>query len=164
MPYKILLSLLVASLPALAHAQIYSSVSASSDSGGNTVGSGGKIITGDSSASVQVTTNTSSSNTSDVQIRTSVNGTMHEETASTKGATSVKVMATPQKTTIHVTEGTPPVVVKHEVVAASSEASASTSAGEPWATTTLREAEAGFGARLVLSIQNFFTGLFGWFR
>jgi len=166
MLYKILLSLIIVSVPAMAHAQIYSNTSASSNSGGNVVGPGGTVTTGDSSASVQVTTNTSSSNTSTIEIKTNVNGVVHEESRTTTGATNVEVVATPAQTTIKIQEGTPPVTVKHEVVTAagsSSAASASnTATTTPYATTSPQEP--GLGAQIVLAVQSFLAGLLSWFK
>lgn len=169
MLYTILLSLVVGiSLPAMAHAQIYSHTTATADSGGNVAGPGGTVTTGNSSASVQVHTTTSSSGTSSVYIKTDVNGTVHEETVPTRGATDVSVEATPTKTTTDVKEGTPPTVVRHTVVpAASSSASDEGSSSAPAAaqpSTTAQEGGLGLGAQIVLAVQNFFAGIFSWFK
>lgn len=146
MLYSMFLSLLVVSLPAMAHAQIYSHTSASSNTGGNVVGPGGKVITGNESASVRVS-NTSAQGTSSssVYIKTEVNGTVHEETVATRGAMSVSVEATPAKTTIKVQEGTPPITVRSYVAGPVPEGP-------------------GLGARIILAIQSIFLGLLGWFR
>ncbi len=163
MLYKILLSLLVVSLPAMAHAHIESSTSASSNSGGNVVGQGGTVTTGDSSASVQVSnTKSSGSSSSSIYIKTEANGTVHEETIHSSDAhTDVSVETTHAGTKIQVREGTPPVVVKHQVVAASGTAATSTVGAEA---TTTPEVPAGLASQIVLAVQSFFAGLLSWFR
>lgn len=167
--YKLLISVLVlTSLPAMAHAQINSHTSASANSGGNMVGPGGNVVTGDESASVQVTTNTSSSGTSSVYIKTDVNGDVHEEAVEVRGATNVKVEAVPAKTTIQVQEGTPPTTVKSEVVSAAAHAPSDTSiSGVATAAVEASAAQAvvgpGFGTQIILAVRSFFAGLLSWF-
>ena len=94
MTYRIAALLIVSALlPAFAHAQIISNVSASSDSGGNAAGPGTTVRTGSSYSSVQVTT-VSWQGSSTVHIKTEVNGQKHEETyTKPSGSIGVSVVA-----------------------------------------------------------------------
>lgn len=61
-------------------ASIKSSVSAEADSGGNTVGSGGTVVTGNESASVETHTVVGGSEPATVHVEVEANGVRHEET------------------------------------------------------------------------------------
>ncbi len=163
MLYNILTTLAILSLPGMAYAHIESSTSAVSNTGGNTVGAGGTVTTGNAVSSVQVS-NTSSQGTSSssIYIRTEANGVVHEETVhSNDEHTDVLVETTPAGTEIEVRKGTPPTVVKHEVVSASSSASTSSAATEA---TTAPQEPTGFGAQILLAVQNIFLGILSWFK
>lgn len=193
MLYKILASIAVASLPVMAHAQIYSSTSAAADSGGNVAGPGGRIETGGASASVS-TSNSSASGTShsSVYIRANSDGAVREESyTSSSTDVSVSVQSTPEGTVVETREGAAPAVKK--IIPASPNpahitAQAKGAAGAhaeiaatpvvPTASSTVpvapsiapaslgvpREQDLGLGARIALSIQAFFAGLFSWLK
>ncbi len=92
---KILLPLaLLAAAPAT-HAAVYSTVEASSDSGGNSVGPGGTIVTGSESASTYSTTIERAGSAS-VRIRTDINGTVHEQVPGDANRVQVSVWAAPE--------------------------------------------------------------------
>jgi hypothetical protein len=162
MSHKILFSLLVISLPAMAHAQIYSRTTASSDSGGNAAGPGGKVETGSASASVTASS-ISGSSSSSIYIKT--NG--HEESYSSGSSdVGVSVQATPKETVIETREGS---AVKRTVIpSASAPLQASAEPAGPAAAVAeimpaaARAQSPGLGAAIVLSIRNFFAGLLGW--
>lgn len=190
MRHKLLASLVIAlSLPAMSHAQIYSNTSASSNSGGNTVGPGGSVRTGDSSASVS-TSNSSASgaSSSSIRIRTTVNGEAHEESfTSDSGDVSVSVQSTPEETVVETREGSAPAVKKvipapPKPQSSKADARADTEAGAKTETQATAQADAavaaapaasaaadseemghGLGAWIVRSVQSFFAGLFSWF-
>ena len=151
-------------IPGLAAADIKSSTSASSESGGNVLGPGGKVTTGGASASVS-TSNTSGSSSSSVYIKTDANGVVHEETYTTnKSTVDVSVQTMPQGSEIEVREGVPPTVVRHEVVVASSSTESASGTANASATTTPQEPGIGLGAQIVLVVQSIFMGLLSWFR
>ena len=191
MRHKLLATLLVAlSLPAMAHAQIYSNTSASSNSGGNAAGPGGSVRTGDSSASVSASNSSASgTSSSSIRIRTTVNGDSHEESfTSDSGDVSVSVQSTPEETVIETREGSAPAVkkvipaqpkpqsakadakddiganVKTEAQAdAAAAAPAAPVAAAASASSDSEEIKPGLGAWIVRSVQSFFAGLFSWF-
>ncbi|HEY4502082.1 MAG TPA: hypothetical protein VJJ20_03400 [Candidatus Paceibacterota bacterium] len=157
--------LTILSMPAMAHANINSNTSASSNTGGNVVGQGGTVTTGDAVSSVQVS-NTSAQGTSSssVYIKTEANGVVHEETyTSDKADTSVRVETTPKGSTIEVREGTPPTVVRQEFIYASTSSSTAADSGTSTEASAVASTE-GLGVRIILAVQNFFAGLLGWFR
>lgn len=94
--------------PAFAYAAIYSHTEAVSNSGGNTVGQGGTVTTGDASASVHVTT-TNGEGSSTVYIKTEANGEVHEETLTAEKKIDVSVVSTPAKTEVTVQRDSEPV-------------------------------------------------------
>ena len=167
MLYKTLLSLLVVSLPAAAHAQVYSSTSASSQSGGNYAGPGGVVHTGSASASVS-TSNVSGSSSSTFYIKTDAGGVVREEShTSSSTNVSVKVTATPEGTVVETQEGSAPVVRRTVPAQAAGATSSAAATSTQDATSSPAEAGGGvlgLGAQIVLSIQSFFAGLLGWFR
>jgi hypothetical protein len=190
MRHKLLAGLVIAlSLPAMAHAQIYSNTSASSNSGGNVVGPGGSIRTGDSSASVSASNSSASgTSSSSIRIRTTVNGEAHEESfTSGSGDVSVSVRSTPKETVIETREGTAPAVkkvipaqpkpqsakadakadtqasAKTEAQATAQADAAVAAAPAASAAAASEEAEPGLGAWIIRSVQSFFAGLFSWF-
>ncbi len=162
MLYKTLLSLVVISLPGMAHAQIYSHTTASSNSGGNTVGAGGTVTTGNAVSSVQVSnTGSQGTSSSSIYIRTEANGVVHEETIHSDNThADVSVETTPKGTQIEVREGTPPKVVRQEFISATT--SPSTTQSE--AATSTEAPAAGLGAQIVLTVQSFFAAVFNWFK
>lgn len=159
-------------VPGLAAAHIESNTSASSVTGGNIVGPGGVVTTGGASASVS-TTNISGKSSSSVYIKTDANGVVREEShTSSANDVSVTVQSTPQGTVVETREGSAPAVrrvVPTEPTQMHTEAQADVQAiatSEVAMATSVPQAEASvsLGARIVLSIQNFFAGLFGWLR
>ena len=89
------LLILIAFSPAFVFAQIVSTTEAETDTGGNTVESGGVVETGASGASVQ-TTNVvgSDGGTVNITVKTEENGVVREETVTKKvppGNTKVQV-------------------------------------------------------------------------
>ncbi len=170
MLYKTLLSLLVVSLPAAAHAQVYSSTSASSQSGGNYAGPGGVVHTGSASASVS-TSNVSGHSSSTFYIKTDAGGVVREESYSAGSAdVHVSVQATPKEVVVETREGAGPAVRRVVPVQADASATSSAAGGTPHlADATSSPAGAGgavlgLGAQIARSIQSFFAGLLGWFR
>jgi len=165
--HKLILTTMVAlTLPALASADISSHTSASSQTGGNMVGPGGKVETGSASASV-TTSNVKGSSTSSVYIKTNANGEVYEEThTSNSSSVDVSVQATPKATTIDVREGAKPTVQKVIPVSGSVSgevvATTSVATGEP-ATTTPKAEGLSVAATIVLAVQSFFAGIFSWF-
>lgn len=154
-PITIIAILLV---PALVSANtVQSSVSATSNSGGNVVGSGGSVTTGNSSASVNVSSSVSGSSSSSVYIQTNANGTVHEETyTSESGQIDVSVEATPEEAKVEVRDGTK--VIKQETVAAGEAVNASSSAS----TTVAVETEAE-PMGILQKIFALLGSLFNWF-
>jgi hypothetical protein len=174
MPYTLLILLAIASLPAMANAQIYSQSSASSNSGGNVAGPGGAIETGGASASV-TTSNAGGTSNSSVYIRTQANGVVHEESyTSSSSEIGVSVRSTPKGTVIETSEGGAPAVRRvipasaepaqgREDAQARAEATSSASPGAA-ASSTAAGAGIGLGAKIILSIEGFLSSLFRWFR
>jgi hypothetical protein len=175
MPYALLISLaLVAFIPAMARAEIYSHTSASSNTGGNTAGPGGVVRTGGASASVS-TTNAHGTSTSSVYIKTDANGTVHEESyESASGDVSVSVQSTPKETVIETKQGAAPAVKK--VIPAEADAvrdgdndkasaSAQAEFAEPPAPSEPAPGQEGTGiAALILnSLRSLVAGFFSWF-
>lgn len=155
-----ILALILAPALASAHGSVQSSVSATSNSGGNVVGPGGKVETGNSSASANVSSSVSGSSSSSVYIKTNANGTVHEETYSSQsGQIDVSVQATPKETKVEVREGGQ--VIKQETVPAAAEAAANASSS---ASTTVA-AEAGTAAPqgILQKIFALLGSLFSWF-
>lgn len=180
--YKLLASIAIASLPVMAHAQIYSYASASSNSGGNAAGPGGRVETGGASASVS-TSNIDGTSGSSVYIKTNANGAVHEESYTTpSGDVSVSVQSTPKETVIEAREGTAPAVKKiipaspepvQEKSAIGTRAKAAAlpslvpavpSVASVASASVPQEQGLGLGARIALSIRSFFAGLFSWLK
>lgn len=152
-------------LPSLAAADIKSSTSASSESGGNYAGPGGTVHTGSASASVS-TSNVSGSSSSTFYIKTDAGGVVREESHTSGSAdVHVSVQATPDEVIVETREGSAPAV--RRVTPAQADTGTASSAA---ATTTQTDATSspagalGLGTQIVLTIQSFFAGLFGWFR
>lgn len=161
-------------VPGLAAASIESHTSASSQTGGNVVGPGGTVKTGDASASVTTSSSASGSSSSSYYIKTDINGQVHEEHhTSNTGDVSVSVQATPTETIVETREGASGAVKRTVVPAAPASAQVSAEAASPATTTATitavattsaaQEGDMGLGARIVLSIQSFFVGLLSWF-
>lgn len=106
---RLLITAMVVLAPALAHAQIYSSVEATANTGGNTAGPGESVTTGDASASVQVTTQGNNQG-STVHVKTETNGQVYEKTVEANKKIDVSVKATPQKTEVRVQKDNEPAV------------------------------------------------------
>lgn len=165
--HKLLITTAVAlALPALASATITSNTSASSESGGNIVGPGGKVETGASSASVS-TSNVSGHSTSSIYIKTTVDGEVHEETyTSNSSSVDVSVKTTPKATTVDVQEAGER--TRHEVVPASApisaQSAATTSATTTATTSEPEQATLSLAASIVLAVQDFLAGILSWFR
>lgn len=153
-------------LPAVASAHITSNTSASSQTGGNVVGPGGKVTTGDTSASVS-TSNVSGHSTSEVYIKTNTDGEVHEEThTSSASSVGVSVQASPMGTTVEVHEdGETHRTEIPASAAVSVDAAATATASTTGASTTpVADTELGLGASIVLAVQNFFAGILSWFK
>ncbi len=163
----IVTTIVALALPAFASADIQSHTSASSQTGGNTVGPGGVVSTGATSASVS-TSNVSGSSTSSIYIKTNANGEVHEETyTSTSSNVEVRVQATPKATTVDIKDEANGKVIEQRVIPAadvSTEPGASTSVAvaEPASTTPVKE-ELTLGASIVLAVQTFFASILNWF-
>lgn len=169
--HKLIVTILVVlALPALVSADIQSHTSASSETGGNVVGPGGKVETGNTSSSV-TTTNISGKSSSSIYIKTDTNGVVHEEThTSDSSNVQVSVEATPKATVVDVKEGADAKVIQHKVIPAKAavttqvepEATTSVAVADPAPATPLKE-EISLGATIVLAVQSFFAGIFSWF-
>ena len=153
----------------MAHAQIYSNTSASSQTGGNVVGAGGNVETGDASASV-TTSNVSGKSSSSVYIKTDVNGVVYEEShSSDSGDVSVEVTSIPAGVVVETREGASapvrrtvtevPATLRSDIEPPME----ATSSAQATSTLTTEE-EAGLGTQIVLAVQSFFAGLFSWFK
>lgn len=164
--------------PGLASADIESRTSASSQTGGNVVGPGGKVTTGGASASVS-TSNVSGHSSSSFYIKTDANGVVHEESYTSHSSdASVSVQATPTSTIVETSKGLSGTVERavvpaaparmhteqKQTVQASSSVSATVSATSTLTPTSTPTEAVGLGTRIILSIQNFFAGVFGWFK
>lgn len=152
--------------PSVVSAGITSNTSASSQTGGNTAGPGQTVTTGESSASVS-TSNVSGKSSSSFYIKTDANGVVHEESSSSDSSdVSVKVQSTPAGTVVETREGASAPVMRtipKATVSVQAEATSSTQEATTTDTTYIKEGEVpGLGTTIVLSIQNFFAGLFGW--
>lgn len=151
-------------VPALTSADIKSSTTATADSGGNYAGPGGTITTGSASASV-TTSNVSGSSSSSFYIKADAGGVVHEEShSSDSGDVRVKVTTTPRETIVETQEGTAPAVKRVVEMQAQEAGAAAEATDSTTATTSVQGESMGLGAQIMLSIQNFFTGLFGWFK
>jgi hypothetical protein len=142
----------------VAHAQIYSTVESSSDTGGNYAGPGGSVTTGSAQSLVHVT-NTNGQGSSTVYIKTEVNGAVHEETVSGGGQVDVSVKATPKQTQVEIKKGAGAVVKKIIDTAASSTAGASATASTT-ASTTVPVYTPG----IIAKIFSWLGSLFSFFR
>ncbi|MEK7068284.1 MAG: hypothetical protein AAB964_00535 [Patescibacteria group bacterium] len=137
--------------PALLHAQVYSTVEATANTGGNTAESG-TVTTGNASASANVQT-TSINGSSTVQIKTEANGQVYEETFSAPaGGVDVRVNATPAKTEVRVqsAQGRPAVGGKGESVLIYTATTSGTAATTP-----------ALPRRLLEGFMRVFSALFG---
>lgn len=107
----LLLVLAALLLPGASYAQAVGA-SATSNSGGNTVGAGGTVKTGAEVSSVQVT-NISGEGQSSIYIKTDVNGAVHEETIiDASGVVDVSIEADGSKAQVEIRQGNPAAVVK----------------------------------------------------
>lgn len=160
-----LTTLLIAlALPLAASADIQSSTSASSNTGGNVVGPGGKVLTGSVSASASVT-NMSGQSTSSVYIKTNSDGEVEEQSyTSNSSHVQVSVDSTPTGTTVHVGEGSPAKTVVNKTVSAGTKLevvvpgmSSSSVTAAATTSTTIEPAS------LIDKLFDWIGGLFGWF-
>lgn len=149
--------MLVSLLPGVALAQIRSSVSAAANTGGNVAGPGGRVETGDASASVNVTTRLSGRSSSSILIETSANGIERKEAyASEDKEVDVSVSATPAETKIEIREGGPSGMIKQETVRAIKQAVPIIAAS------TTAAAEVAAKAAEPPAPQNFLQAVFSW--
>lgn len=156
-------ALVIALLPLLAHGQIKSSVSAEADSGGNTVGPGGTIETGDERASTYVKNTVQGTSTNSVYIRTETKGEVHEETIEEPGPVQVSVRATPAQTQVEIKKGNPLETVK-KVVDTNPVALGATVQAQNSVATTAPEVVEAVQTAIEQRIQNVINNIVAWFR